>query len=146
MGIDEESSERWIPIEPAVEDFGHHLFTELKEPALTRDDAIGTAVEAKSLFKSDEIASIDPVAEDAYWREHYKKQPYYHYRPGRWYFDYQPAYRYRWERALDRKFRNKRFDEVEEELPRGWAVGVGLRWQDWREIVRDAWNRVRREA
>lgn len=144
MGIEEESSDRWIAIEPTVEDFGYRAFRELKEPGLTSDDAIGTAVEVKSLFKSDAILSIDPVAEDAYWREHYKKQPY--YRPGRWYFDYQPAYRYGWESALDRKFRNKRFDEIEEELARGWAVGVGLRWQDWREIVRDAWNRVRREA
>ena len=144
MGIEEESSDRWIAIEPTVEDFGYHAFRELKEPGLTSDDAIGTAVEVKSLFKSDAILSIDPVAEDAYWREHYKKQPY--YRPGRWYFDDQPAYRYGWESALDRKFRNKRFDEIEEELARGWAVGVGLRWQDWREIVRDAWNRVRREA
>src|SRR5689334_18158256 len=47
-------------------------------------------------YAGHEVAeSIDPTAEDAYWREHHSKRPY--YTQGTKYEDYQPAYRYGWE-------------------------------------------------
>ena len=111
-------------------------------PAIT---AASAAVEAETSLESAEPEPTDPQTEDAYWRDHYRDRPY--YRHGRFYFDYKPGYRYGWESAFDRKYRDKSFDKAEADLAAEWAkAGTGLPWREWREIVRDAWNHVRNEA
>ena len=65
--------------------------------------------------------SIDPTAEDAYWRENFHTRPYAD--RSRRYDHYRPAYRYGWEaRSL---YSDKSWDEIESELeePVGRATG-----------------------
>jgi phage tail tape-measure protein len=88
--------------------------------------------------------AVNPTVEDAYWRENYSDRPY--ASSGRPYSDYQPAYRYGWESASRREYADKRFEEVEGDLERGWGQARGTAsasWEDSREATRDAWNRVR---
>jgi hypothetical protein len=131
--------------DPIAGELGSHdLSLGMGRQAITAAGAIiGAADEAEPCLQSTNTDSIHPQDEDAYWRDHYRSRPY--YRPGRFYFDYQPAYRYGWETALGSKYQNKCFAEVEEELAQGWA-GTGLKWRDWREAVHDAWNHARREG
>jgi hypothetical protein len=84
---------------------------------------------------------FDPSAEDAYWRDHYIHRPYadqtlsYDY--------YRPAYRYGWESRT--RFMNRRWDQVEKDLGKGWREHRGpsrLGWTDAKQAARDAWVRV----
>ncbi|HEY6064916.1 MAG TPA: hypothetical protein VIY96_02095 [Thermoanaerobaculia bacterium] len=87
---------------------------------------------------------LDPTVEDAYWRKNYNTRPY--YRSGRAYEDYQPAYRYGWESASRAEYRNRKFDEIESDLERGWDKAKGKTregWHDVKDATRDAFNRVR---
>jgi hypothetical protein len=88
--------------------------------------------------------AVNPTVEDTYWQEHFTARPY--YRPGASYADFRPAYRYGWESASRSDYQNRRFEDVEGDLERGWdkargAVSTG--WSEAREATRDAWNRVR---
>src|SRR5207253_4642725 len=65
--------------------------------------------------------AVNPTAEDAYWREHYKTRPYYEH--GRGYDDYRPAYEYGWESRG--RYPGKDFDEVEPHLRKGWEQRSG---------------------
>ena len=85
--------------------------------------------------------SIDPTAEDAYWRDNYRTRPY--VASDARYEDYGPAYTY----GLSAYERNpgKQFDDVEPELSRGWdsARGQsGLVWEQARSASRDAFGRL----
>ena len=88
--------------------------------------------------------ALDPTVEAKYWEDNYRKRPY--YRTGKSYSDYEPAYRYGWESAARPDYRNRRFEEVESDLEKGWDRARGKTretWYDVREATRDAWNRVR---
>lgn len=85
--------------------------------------------------------SIDPTAEEAYWRENYTSRPY--VESGRPYDEYAPAYRYGWESRSQHADRS--FDEAEPDLARGWERARGecnLDWDRARPATRDAWDRV----
>lgn len=87
---------------------------------------------------------LDPTVEDAYWRQNYNTRPY--YKTGRAYDEYQPAYRYGWESAARPEYKNRKFEDVETDLERGWDKAKGATkegWRDVREASRDAWYRVR---
>jgi hypothetical protein len=84
--------------------------------------------------------ALDPTVEDAYWRENYKRRPY--YTSGYEYDYYRPAYQYGWENAASATYRGREFDEVEGDLARGWKHS-GRRWRDVKVAVRDSWDRVR---
>jgi|KBSMisStandDraft_5_1062788.scaffolds.fasta_scaffold40595_6 hypothetical protein len=87
---------------------------------------------------------LDPTVEDTYWQENYRSRPY--VQSGRAYSDYRPAYRYGWESAGRADYRDKRFEDVESDLERGWDAargGTTTAWMEAREATRDAWNRVR---
>jgi hypothetical protein len=87
---------------------------------------------------------FDPTVEEAYWRKTYSARPY--YRAGRTYEEYQPAYRYGWESASWPEYRNRKFEEVETDLERGWDTAKSKTKEGWREVreaTRDAWYRVR---
>ena len=85
--------------------------------------------------------SIDPTAEDAYWRENYRNRPYVSKESE--YEHYRPAYQYGWESRST--YHGKSFDEVETDLERGWDQQRGqssMNWSDARLATRDAWDRA----
>ncbi len=85
--------------------------------------------------------SIDPTAEDAYWRENYKTRSY--VTKGADYTTYQPAYRYGWESHS--RYAGKSFNDVESDLRSGWEKARGqssMAWDKAREAVRDAFDRT----
>jgi len=98
--------------------------------------AVGGGLAGKGIAES-----IDPTAEDAYWRENYHSRP---YAEKSYDYDYyRPAYRYGWEsRGLHT---GKSWDDVEPELETGWARvrgQSGLEWEKARHATRDAWDRI----
>jgi phage tail tape-measure protein len=88
--------------------------------------------------------ALDPTVENRYWKENFRNRPY--YKAGREYDEYEPAYRYGWESATRPENRDRKFDEVEKDLERGWDKTKGNVKQGWyevREATRDAYDRVR---
>lgn len=84
--------------------------------------------------------AVDPVVEDAYWRDNYSTRP---YASGSTYEDYRPAYGY----GVDAytRYPGQTFDDVEPELGRGWSDRRGtssLEWDRAKHAARDAWQRV----
>jgi hypothetical protein len=86
--------------------------------------------------------SIDPTAEDAYWRENHASRPY--YEPSTTYDeDLAPAYRHGWESRA--RYADRSFDEVEPDLGRDWdsvKSGSRLNWDRAKHATRDAWDRI----
>jgi len=84
---------------------------------------------------------LNPIAEDDYWRAHYASRPY--VETGASYETYRPAYQYGWDGH--RRYRGRRFDDVEAELRREWERhDRELSWEEAREAARDAWLRIER--
>jgi hypothetical protein len=85
--------------------------------------------------------SIDPAAEEAYWRENYSSRPYV---TGEATFnEYRPAYSY----GVDahRRYEGQSFEQAEPELMRDWDRVKGmssLTWENAKHAVRDSWQRV----
>lgn len=87
--------------------------------------------------------SVNPTVEDAYWRDNYSTQSYADRTMP--YSEYQPAYRYGWESR--ERYPGRRYDEVENDLERGWETAKGeskLAWHQAKNATRDAWHRVER--
>lgn len=87
--------------------------------------------------------SVNPTAEDAYWRGSYDREPY--YENGRSYEEYRPAYELGWS-ARDR-YQGQDFDAVEPHLARDWGqarTDNSLEWAAARPATRAAWDRVDR--
>jgi uncharacterized protein YcfJ len=85
--------------------------------------------------------SLDPTAEDAYWRENHQSRPYYD--ASTTYDDYAPAYRHGWESRA--RYHDRSFDEVENDLGRDWDSVKGrsrLTWDRAKHATRDAWDRI----
>jgi hypothetical protein len=86
---------------------------------------------------------VDPVAEDAYWRNNYPKSDY--AEENRSYKDYRPAYRYGWESRA--RLGDRPYAEIEAELENGWEKAKGeskLAWTQAKRAVSDAWHRLER--
>jgi hypothetical protein len=103
--------------------------------------AVGAAVGAVvgGLAGKGVAESIDPTAEDAYWRENYASRDY--VGPGRSYDDYGPAYRY----GVSRYDGDRSFEDVEPQLAEDWMGARGsstLGWGEASPAARDAWERV----
>lgn len=84
--------------------------------------------------------AVDPVAEDAYWRDNYSTRP---YASGSNYDEYRPAYGYGVEART--RYPDRSFDEVESELARDWNSKRGsssLGWDRAKHATRDAWQRA----
>lgn len=87
--------------------------------------------------------ALDPTAEDAFWKENYKKELYYD--PQYDYGDYGPAYRMGYEGFG--KHPRRAFEDAEPELSRTWMEDQAksrLAWEDARHAVRAGWHRVER--
>ena len=96
---------------------------------------------AGGLFGKAAAESLDPTVEDTYWRREHLSRPYYD--KSMTYEDYGPAYRYGWESS--RSHANRKFDEVETDLGRGWDKARAksrLGWEKAKFAARDAWDRV----
>lgn len=89
--------------------------------------------------------SIDPTAEDAYWRENYRTREYID--PGATYETYEPAYRAGY--VGFSRHRGRRFDDIESELRDDYERTAGnpsLSWEKARQAARDAWDRLEKPA
>lgn len=85
--------------------------------------------------------SIDPTAEDAYWREEYPNREYYH--DDVTYDAYAPAYRHGWESRV--RYNDRSWAEVEPQLQTEWEQTPSSRdlaWERARRASRDAWDRI----
>src|SRR5690606_29344158 len=89
--------------------------------------AVGAVVGAVAGAVIGRNVQVDPVAEDAYWRENYTSRPY--AGTGANYDDYQPAYRY----GLDAhtRYPDRSFDDIEPELNRDWGTARGTSSLEW---------------
>ena len=99
--------------------------------------AVGGGLAGKGVAES-----VNPTADEAYWREQHRTRPY--YEAGRDYdSDYAPAYRYGYEaRTLHQ---GKSFDDADSDLERGWDQAKSksqLSWEKAKHAARDAWERA----
>jgi hypothetical protein len=88
--------------------------------------------------------AINQSEEEAYWKEKYKTRPYYN--EGREYDDYALAFHYGWESAAKPENAGRKFEEIEPELERNWSSYTGSNqstWQDFKDAIRDAYDRIR---
>jgi hypothetical protein len=105
--------------------------------------AIGAAVGAVvgGLAGKGIAESIDPTAEDAYWRENYSSRDY--VPSGSNYDDFGPAYAYGVSSFSQHSGRD--FSEVESDLGRDWERNRGnssLTWDRAKSATRDSWQRL----
>lgn len=87
-------------------------------------------------------AGLDWDTEDTFWRGNYSSRPY--ASSDRNYDFYRPAYRYGYQSAST-TYKGRRWEEVENDLERGWDKAKGESkgiWADVKNAARDAWDRV----
>jgi hypothetical protein len=106
--------------------------------------AIGAAVGAVAGgYAGKAVAeNINPTAEHEYWRNNYQSRPYAD-RSATYDDDYAPAYQYGWESRS--QYKDRDFNDVENDLSRGWDRAKGksrLGWERAKDAVRDSWDRV----
>ncbi len=86
--------------------------------------------------------SMNPTAEDSYWRENHASRP---YAATHSYEDYQPAYRTGYEGYARHAETGKTYDELEPDLQTEYERtngASGLPWSQARHATRDAWSKV----
>jgi hypothetical protein len=84
--------------------------------------------------------AINPTAEEAYWRDAYRREPY--YRDDLTYDDYGPAYRVGYTGPVRR---SGEFEQLEDQLKDDFQRVRGrsrLGWEEAREATRAAWRRA----
>jgi len=85
--------------------------------------------------------SVNPTAEEIYWREYYTREPY--YAPDKSYEYYAPAYRTGWEGRV--RYSGRNFDDAEIELRQDYErlrVAGDPEWSESRAAARAAWERI----
>ena len=88
--------------------------------------------------------SVNPTAEETYWRDNYNREPY--YEAGRSYDDYAPAYRLG---LQGRTGHGGSFEDLEGRLASDWdskRESSTLTWQQARQASRAAWDRAARQS
>jgi hypothetical protein len=86
----------------------------------------------------------------------YEAEPYSFYEPGfhedfnsmyshsgHQYSDYESAYRYGYMLAMDPRYRDRDWDAIEPEARLGWAEYSRSRWEEFKDVIRRSWDRVR---
>jgi hypothetical protein len=87
--------------------------------------------------------AVNPTEEDGYWRANHASRPY--FKSGRTYDDYRPAYAYGWESAGRPENHGRKFEDVENDLGRGWDKAKGAtrsEWSEMKQATRDAFDRA----
>ncbi len=74
------------------------------------------------------------------FRDHYEAN---YTNSGRSYLDYDFAYRYGYDLALDERYEDREWDELEPEARREWEQRGRGPWDEYRQAVEHAWNEVR---
>jgi phage tail tape-measure protein len=83
----------------------------------------------------------DPTIEEAYWRDHFEREPY--YQRGMTYDDYATAYRLGAEARS--KTADEPFEDIEKQLAARYDQVRGesrLDWEDARQATRAGWDRI----
>lgn len=87
--------------------------------------------------------AVNPTEYTEHFRSTYESAP--HYKSGRTWNQYEPAYKYGYDRYD--QYRGQKFDDVEGKLERDWAQTRGesdLAWNEARGAVRDGWHYIER--
>ena len=108
----------------------------MKNQDTQRASTLGTGTGSSSY-------SVDPTAQDSYWRSAYASEPYYNKQYG--YDDYAPAYKLGYEGRG--RYAGRSYDQAESELSSDWDNFKGksrLMWNDAKQAVRAGWHRVER--
>ena len=87
---------------------------------------------------------VDPTAEDAYWKENHRSQP---YAEETEYSEYGPAYRAGYQGYATHGAAGRKFDEVESDLAKSYESTKGktqIGWDKAKHATRAAWDRVER--
>ena len=96
---------------------------------------------AGGLAGKEAAESLNPTAEEIYWREYYTQEPY--YARDKTYEYYNTAYRTGWEGRAQHD--GRRFEEVEEQLRVAYErvkTEASADWAQARDAARAAWERV----
>jgi phage tail tape-measure protein len=112
-------------------------------PAAPVGAAVGAVIGAVAggLAGKGVAESVNPTAEEEYWRSNYATRPYADSNLS--YDEFSPAYRYGWESRT--RYADRRFEDVESDLGRDWNRAKGqsrLSWDRAKLATRDAWDRV----
>ncbi|HEX8524780.1 MAG TPA: hypothetical protein VF669_21185 [Tepidisphaeraceae bacterium] len=112
-------------------------------PAAPIGAAVGAVIGAVAggLAGKGVAESVNPTAEEEYWRNNYSSRPYVD--PNTSYDDLSPAYRYGWESKT--QYQDRNFEDVETDLGSNWETRRGesrLSWDRAKHATRDAWDRV----
>jgi len=104
---------------------------------------IGAAVGAVAggLAGKGAAETVNPTAEEHFWRETYIREPY--YAKGKAYEYYAPGFRAGWEGRV--RHDGRTFEEAEPELTANYRITKSELDPDWRDVrpaARAAWNRV----
>jgi hypothetical protein len=87
--------------------------------------------------------AVNPTEYTTYFEKNYKSAPY--YVSGSEWRDYQPAYRYGYDTYG--QYTGRKFEEIENDLARGWEntkAQSRLAWNEAKDAVRDGWRRIER--
>jgi hypothetical protein len=103
--------------------------------------ALGDAADTVRAAGRNVRERIDAAAEERYWREQYRREPYYD--ATLTFDDYLPACRAGY--GAYERYPDRRFDEVSNELRTEYDAGRGngrLAWERAKDAARAAWDRV----
>ncbi len=87
--------------------------------------------------------AVNPTEYANHFRDRFESAPY--YTDGRTWNDYEPAYKYSYDRYD--QHRGERFEDIEDKLERDWDKTRGnsrLAWSEARGAVRDGWHHIER--
>lgn len=116
-------------------------FVRGQNPEDTHGPRPGAANRSGDFLADAWVDELDPVAEEAYWRDNYSGRPY--VMPGESFEAYEHAFRTGYENYG--RYLGQSFDEVEDELRQDYGRRTGdasLSWERVREAARDAWQRI----
>jgi hypothetical protein len=102
--------------------------------------AAGVAAGAAAALSKDQPRNVDPVIEEAHWREHFASEPYFDATYA--FEDYLPAWRTGWEGVG--KYAGRTFDQAERDLQSDfhWNRGQSrLLWDQAKPAVKAAFER-----
>jgi hypothetical protein len=101
----------------------------------SRDVSYDTSVRATQAYDAQPYTSYEPGFRDDFSSKYGQT--------GRPYLDYEPAYRYGYTLATDPRYRDREWDAIEPEARSGWAEHGRGTWEEFKDAIRRAWDRVR---